>query len=352
MRKLAFFAAAALLAASLAGCSSGNTQETTAAATTASTTAAEASSEEETAAEETEAASAGDTVYQIGICQLVQHPALDAATEGFQAALKEKLGDNVEFDLQNAAGDSATCASIINQFVSSNDSLILANGTAALQAAAAGTNEIPILGTSITDYATALDISDWSGSTGTNISGTSDLAPLDKQAEILNELFPEAKNVGLLYCSAEANSAYQVNTIRGYLEEMGYTCTDYTFADSNDLASVVTNAASACDVIYIPTDNAAPSSTGIINNICIPAGIPVIAGEEGICSGCGVATLSIDYYDIGYKAGEMAYEILAEGADVASMPIEYAPAVTKKYNAANCEALGIQVPEDYVAIEE
>ena len=170
MRKLAFFAAAALLAASLAGCSSGNTQETTAAATTASTTAAEASSEEETAAEETEAASAGDTVYQIGICQLVQHPALDAATEGFQAALKEKLGDNVEFDLQNAAGDSATCASIINQFVSSNDSLILANGTAALQAAAAGTNEIPILGTSITDYATALDISDWSGSTGTNIS--------------------------------------------------------------------------------------------------------------------------------------------------------------------------------------
>ena len=156
--------------------------------------------------------------------------------------------------------------------------------------------------------------------------------------------------MGLLYCSAEANSAYQVNTIRGYLEELGYTCTDYTFADSNDLASVVTNAASSCDVIYIPTDNTAASSTGIINNICLPAGIPIITGEEGICGGCGVATLSIDYYDIGYAAGEMAYQILEEGADVSSMEIAYAPEVTKKYNADICSELGIEVPEGYEAI--
>ena len=173
---------------------------------------------------------------------------------------------------------------------------------------------------------------------------------IDEQAQLLNELFPEAKNVGLLYCSAEANSAYQVNTIRGYLEELGYTCTDYTFADSNDLASVVTNAASSCDVIYIPTDNTAASSTGIINNICLPAGIPIITGEEGICGGCGVATLSIDYYDIGYAAGEMAYQILEEGADVSSMEIAYAPEVTKKYNADICSELGIEVPEGYEAI--
>ncbi len=348
MKKTALLAAAVLLAVSIAGCSSQTAESSASSVQTKADTSGEASA----AGEKESGDSADGETYQVGICQLIQHPALDAATEGFQAALKESLGDRVSFELQNAAGDSATCASIINQFVSSSSDLILANGTAALQAAAAGTNEIPILGTSITDYATALDIDDWTGSTGTNISGTSDLAPLDKQAEMLKELFPDAEKVGLLYCSAEANSAYQVNTIRGYLEEMGYTCTDYTFADSNDLASVVTNAVSACDVIYIPTDNTAASSTGIINNICLPAGIPVIAGEEGICSGCGVATLSIDYYDIGYKAGEMACQILEEDADVSAMPIEYAPAVTKKYNAANCETLGIQVPEDYVAIEE
>lgn len=353
MRKITAFAMAAVMtAAALAGCSGGGKETATAAqpAAEAATLAggADKTAESTTAGE----AKSTDTVYKIGICQLVQHVALDAATEGFQAALTEKLGDNVKFDLQNASGDSATCATIINQFVSADVDLILANATASLQAAAAGTNEIPILGTSITDYATALEIDDWNGLTGTNISGTSDLAPLDQQAKMLKELFPDAKNVGLLYCSAEANSAYQVQTIKGYLEEMGYSCKEYTFADSNDLASVTTTATSECDVIYVPTDNTAASSTEIINNVCLPAGIPVIAGEEGICSGCGVATLSIDYYDIGYKAGEMAYDILVNGTNVKEMPIAYAPQVTKKYNKANCEALGITVPEDYVAIEE
>lgn len=292
-----------------------------------------------------------EKIYNIGICQLVQHPALDAATEGFQAALTEKLGDKVSFDVQNASGDSATCATITNQFVSADVDLILANATPALQAAAAATNEIPILGTSITDYATALEIDDWNGVTGTNISGTSDLAPLDQQAEMLHELFPDAANVGLLYCSAEANSAYQVNVVQTALEGYGYTCKTYTFADSNDIAAVATTASSECDVIYIPTDNSAASATEVINNICLPAGVPIIAGEEGICSGCGVATLSISYYDIGYKAGEMAYEILVNGADVSTMPVEFAPEVTKKYNAEICDALNITVPEDYVAIE-
>lgn len=303
----------------------------------------------ETAAE---TPAADGTVYNIGICQLVQHSALDAATEGFQDALVEKLGEeNVKFDLQNASGDSATCATIVNQFVAEDVDLILANATASLQAAAAATNEIPILGTSITDYATALEIDNWTGTTGVNISGTSDLAPLEEQAKMLNELFPDAKTVGLLYCSAEPNSEYQATVVQASLEEMGYTCKAYTFADSNDIASVTTSAASECDVIYVPTDNTAASNTEIINNICLPAGVPVIAGEEGICTGCGVATLSISYYDIGYKAGEMAYEILVNGADVSTMPVEFAPQVTKKYNAANCEALGITVPDGYEAIE-
>ena len=344
-KRLVSLVTACGLALSLAACGGAGSE---------SAASSEAASSETTASSEaasSEEASAGAAHYTIGICQLVQHDALDAATQGFQDALNEALGEeNITWDLQNAQNDTATCATITNAFVASGVDLIMANGTAALQSAQAATSEIPILGTSITDYATALDIDGWTGTTGTNISGTSDLAPLDEQAQLLNELFPEAKNVGLLYCSAEANSAYQVNTIRGYLEELGYTCTDYTFADSNDLASVVTNAASSCDVIYIPTDNTAASSAGIINNICLPAGIPIIAGEEGICGGCGVATLSIDYYDIGYAAGEMAYQILEEGADVSSMEIAYAPEVTKKYNADICSELGIEVPEGYEAI--
>ena len=291
--------------------------------------------------------------YNIGICQLVQHEALDAATEGFKDAVKEGLGEeNVTFDEQNAQGDSATCSTIINNFVSSNVDLILANATASLQAAAAGTSDIPILGTAVTEYGVALDLTDFDGTVGGNISGTSDLAPLEDQAAMLNELFPDAKNVGLLYCSAEPNSQYQVDTVKAALEDLGYTCEYYAFSDSNDISSVVTNAVADSDVIYVPTDNTAASNTELINNICLPAKVPVIAGEEGICSGCGVATLSIDYYDIGYKAGEMGAEILMDGKDVKEMPIEFAPEVPKKYNKANCEALGITVPDDYVAIEE
>lgn len=289
--------------------------------------------------------------YNIGICQLVQHEALDAATQGFEDAVKEGLGEeNVTFDEQNAQGDSATCSTIINNFVSSNVDLILANATASLQAAAAGTSDIPILGTAVTEYGVALDLTDFDGTVGGNISGTSDLAPLDQQAAMLNELFPDAKTVGLLYCSAEPNSQYQVDTVKAALEDLGYTCEYYAFSDSNDISSVVTNAVADSDVIYVPTDNTAASNTELINNICLPAKVPVIAGEEGICSGCGVATLSISYYDLGKATGEMAVKILKDGEDISTMPIEYAPNFTKEYNADICAELGIEVPDDYVAI--
>lgn len=291
-----------------------------------------------------------DATYKVGIVQLVQHPALDAATKGFRDALTEKLGDKVVFDEQNAAGDSPTCATIANQFVASKYDLILANATPALQAAASATESIPILGTSITDYGTALDIDNWSGVTGTNVSGTSDLAPLDQQANMIKELFPEAKNVGILYCSAEPNSKYQATTMRGYLEGMGYTCTDYTFADSNDVASVTQNACSGSDVIYIPTDNTAASCTEAINNVAEPAGIPIIAGEEGICKGCGIATLSISYYDLGYATGEMAYEVLVNKADISKMKVQFAPKFTYEYMPDRAAALGIKIPDNYKAI--
>ena len=295
-------------------------------------------------------AAAEETTYKVGICQLVQHVALDAATQGFIDALTDELGDAVTFDTQNAAGDSATCATICNQFVSDGVDLILANATPALQAAAAATNEIPILGTAVTDYATALDIDEWTGATGTNISGTSDLAPLDEQAAMLNELFPDAETVGILYCSAEPNSEYQAAVITKALEELGYTVTSYTFADSNDVASVTTTACAENDVLYIPTDNTAASCTEIIKNVAVPAGKPIIAGEEGICAGCGVATLSISYYDLGYTTGEMAVKVLTEGADVSTLEVEFAPNVTKEYNSEIGEELDIEVPEDYVAI--
>ena len=292
----------------------------------------------------------GSGKYKVGVCQLVQHPALDAATQGFQDALTKQLGDKVEFDVQNASGEPTNCTTIINGFVSSKVDLIMANATPALQAAASATDTIPILGTSVTDYASALEIEGWTGTVGGNISGTSDLAPLDGQAAMIQELFPDAKTVGILYCSSEANSQYQVDVITGYLTELGFTVTPYSFTDTNDVASVA-QAACASDVIYIPTDNTAASNTEAIANVVLPAGVPVVAGEAGICQGCGVATLSISYYDLGYATGLMAAKVLTGEAKISEMPVQYAPEFTKQYNAANCDALGITVPGDYTPLE-
>ncbi len=294
---------------------------------------------------------ADDGKYKIGIVQLVEHVALDAATEGFKQAVIDELGeDAVEFDFQNGQNDSNTCSTIANQFVSNGVDLIMANATPALQAASAATGDIPILGTSVTEYGVALSIENFDGVVGGNISGTSDLAPLDEQAAMVTEWFPEAKEVGLLYCSAEANSQYQVEVVKAELEKAGLNATFYAFADSNDLAAVCTTAAENSDVIYVPTDNTVAANTGIIDSICQPAQVPVIAGEEGICSGCGVATLSISYYDLGYTTGQMAAKILKGEADIATMPIEYTK-TTPKFNAAICDALGITPLEGYAAIE-
>jgi len=339
MKKILVLILSMVMAMGLISCGTTSTESTTDTTATTSTT--------DTA---TDSTTTDSKTYTIGICQLVQHEALDAATQGFKDALTEKLGDKVVFDEQNAAGDSATCATICNQFVSSNYDLILANATSAVQAAAASTSTIPVLGTSVTDYATALDIDNWTGATGYNVSGTSDLAPLDKQASMIQELFPDAKNIGILYCSAEPNSKYQSTTMMGYLTEMGYTCTEYTFADSNDVAAVTQNACSNSDIIYVPTDNVAASCSEAINNVAEPAGIPIVAGEEGICKGCGIATLSISYYDLGYSTGEMAYEILVNGADISTMKIQYSPSITYEYMADRAAKLGVKIPDTYTAI--
>ena len=299
------------------------------------------------------AAVAEGTTYTIGICQLVQHAALDAATEGFMAALTEKLGDNVKFDLQNAQGEPATCSTIVTGFVANEYDLIMANATPALLAAVSATDTIPILGTSVTDYATALAIEDMDAAVGTgiNVSGTSDGVPAQLYADTVMELVPEAKKVAIVYCSAEPNSVLQADQFIACMDELGVATEVFTFADSNDIQAVVTAAIEGADAMYIPTDNTAASNMTIVSNICAPAGVPLIGGEEGMCGAGGLATVSISYYDIGYVCGEMAYEILVNGADVSAMPIGYAASPEKKYNADYAEAIGFEMPEGYVAIE-
>ena len=288
--------------------------------------------------------------FTIGVCQFMPHPALDKATEGFKAAVEAGLGkENVTFDVQDAAGEASNCATIVNGLVSSNVDLIMANATTALAAAYNATETIPILGTSVTEYGVALGIENFSGTVGGNVSGTSDLADLALQAEMVTKWCPNAKKAGLLYCSAEANSKYQINEVQKYLEKAGLECKQFAFADTSDLMAVTQEAADFADVIYVPTDNTVANNATAIDSVCRPAGVPIIAGEAGICGGCGIATMSIDYYDLGYKTGEMAVEILKNGADITKMAIEYTPAekVSYLYNEEICKELGITPREGY-----
>ena len=289
--------------------------------------------------------------YVVGICQLVQHAALDAATQGFMDALNEALPGKVEFQNKNASGEANNCATIVNGFVSDKVDLIMANATPALTAAVSATKDIPILGTSITAYGVALDIADFSGTVGGNVSGTSDLADLSAQAAMITEWFPDTKTVGLLFCSAEPNSRYQIEEVAKYLADKGIESKEFAFTDTNDVTAVTQAAADYADVIYIPPDNTAAANTEAIANVLIPAKVPAICGEEGICSGCGVATLSISYYDLGVTTGKMAAKILTGETDISKMPIEYTSA-TKKYNASMCDALGIKPLDGYTAIGE
>ena len=332
MRRFMAAAVSAAMAVGLAACgSSSSTASSSANATSA-------------------ASGASGKTYKIGICQLVQHNALDAATQGFEDALTKEFGDNVKIDLQNAQGDSTTCATIVNGFVSNNYDLIMANATPALQAAVSATSTIPILGTSVTDYGTALSMDNFSGTTGLNVSGTSDLAPLDQQEAMIKELVPNVKKVAIFLMTRRPPSSTQAQKIEGYLKNDGIAYQEYTFADSNDIQSVVQSAVSDCDVMYIPTDNTAASNMTLVRNITEPAKIPIICGEENMCKSGGLATLSISYYDLGYQTGKMAIDILKNGTDPSTMAIQYASATTKEYNADYAKAIGFTMPDGYTAI--
>ncbi len=348
-KKIASIFAAAAMALTMAGCSESGTSGSS--GTDGAGNSGNSGSSVSTGSSSSNVNSE-NKVYSIGVCQLMEHEALGAATKGFSDKLIELLGaDNVKINVQTAQGEQTNCTTIVNNFISSDVDLILANATTPLTTAASATNTIPIVGTSITDYATALSIkSGWTGKSGRNITGTSDLAPIDQQEDLLVEMFPDVKKVGILYCSSEPNSQYQANLFEEALKADNIEYKEFTAADSNEI-SVVTQAAIAeCDVLYIPTDNTFADHTETVKNIVLPAKKPVIAGEEGICRGCGVATLSISYYDIGAIAGEMAYDILANGKNPGDIEIGYAPEVTKKYNKEICDALGIAAPEGYEAV--
>ncbi len=289
--------------------------------------------------------------YNVGVIQLVQHPALDVATQGFTDALQAELGDDVNITVQVAAGDSSTCITIANSYVSEGVDLIMANATPALQAASSATSQIPILGTSVTEYGTALSLKDFNGIVGGNISGTADLPPLEQQAELFKELLPNAKNIGILYCSSEPNSVYQSNIVQKELEKLGYNVKVYTFSDSNDVSAVTQTVCQEVDAIYIPTDNTAASCAEAINNVAEPAGVPIIAGEENMCKLCGIATLSIDYYELGQLTGKMAAEVLTGKKNISDMPIQYYENPVKKFDKERAEKLGISIPSDYTEIQ-
>ena len=292
-----------------------------------------------------------DEKFTVGVVQLVQHPALDAATQGFVDVLRAEFGENVDIDVQNGSGDSATCATIVTGFVNNSVDLIMANATPALQAASSATGDIPILGTSVTEYGVALGIDNFNGVVGGNVSGTSDLAPLDQQAQMFLDLLPEVKTVGIIYCSNEANSIYQVQVVKQYLEDKGLTVIDKSFTDSNDIAMVAEDVCSQVDALFLPTDNAVASCAETIANVVVEKKIPAIAGEEGVCASCGIATLSINYYDLGVETGKMAVKVLKGEADISTLAIQYFPDPVKKYNAELCELFGVEVPEGFVAIE-
>ena len=325
MKKLFTILMAVLLIMSISGCSNGSDGSET--------------SGEETADKKT-----------IGVVQLVQHAALDAATQGFVDEVKKAFPD-ANIVVQNASGDSATCSTIVQGFVNDGVDLIMANATPALQAAVSATGDIPILGTSVTEYGVALGIDGFNGLVGSNVSGTSDLAPLDQQAQMIMDLFPETKTVGIIFCSNEANSKYQVEVVSKELEAKGVTVKTASFTDSNDIAMVCEDLCSQIDVLYIPTDNQAASCAETIANVVLEKKIPVIAGEEGICTLCGIATLTISYYDLGVTTGQMAVKILNGEEAIENMPIQYFTNPIKKFNVENGKLFGLEMPAGFEAIE-
>lgn len=325
--KIMSLALAGVMALSLSACG-GAASETTAAsqapettAQAAETTAAEPS--EETVAGETEAAADGK-IYQIGVLQLVQHTALDAANDGFIAALDE-AGITYEADQQNASGDQSACQTVASKFANEKKDLILAIATPAAQAMAGAVEDTPILVTAVTDPAES-GLVDTNEKPGANVTGTSDLTPVKEQIDLLKQLIPDAKTVGVLYCSAESNSKIQADMAKEAIAAAGMESKEYTVSSSNEIQTVVQSMVGTVDAIYAPTDNVIAAGMATVGMVASDNKLPVICGEAGMVENGGLATYGIDYYQLGYMTGQQAVRILTEGASPADMPIEYLPA--------------------------
>ena len=288
-----------------------------------------------------------EKVFQIGIVQLVEHPALDEATRGFKEFLTEKLGDKVQFSVQNAQGEQTNCTTIVNQFVSSKVDLIMANATNAVKAAREATSDIPIVGTSVTDYVFSGLVAS-NEAPGANVTGASDMNPVNVQVQLMKTLCPEVKTVGIVINSGEENSAIQAEEAKTAFEAEGFAVKIYSVADTNEIQTVVTAACNEVDAFYEPTDNLIAANVPTMSNITTAAGKPVICGEGGMCESGFLATYAISYYELGRAAGEQAFNILVNGADPATTPIFFfdVSQLTLVVNEQNAAELGITIPEE------
>ena len=288
-----------------------------------------------------------EKVFQIGIVQLVEHPALDEATRGFKEFLTEKLGDKVQFSVQNAQGEQTNCTTIVNQFVSSKVDLIMANATNAVKAAREATSDIPVVGTSVTDYVSSGLVAS-NEAPGANVTGASDMNPVTVQVDLMKTLCHEVKTVGIVINSGEENSAIQAEEAKTAFEAEGFTVKIYSVADTNEIQTVVTAACNEVDAFYEPTDNLIAANVPTMSNITTAAGKPVICGEGGMCESGFLATYAISYYELGRAAGEQAFNILVNGADPATTPIFFfdVSQLTLVVNEQNAAELGITIPEE------
>ena len=336
MKKLLAAGLALTMSLSLTACMGGTANSSSA-----------ASSGSESSSSSAAASSGSDGVYNIGICQQMQHVSLDEATQGFEDALTELLGEeNVKFDYQNAGGEQANCTSIVSKFVTDNVDLIMANATTAVQCAKEATTEIPVVGTSVTDYVST-GIVDSAENPGSNVTGYSDLSDANNHVELIQQLLPEAQTVAILYSTGEENSRIQAESAAAAFEAAGLTAESYTANDSNDISSVVTEACTQADVIYVPTDNLMAANMELVKNVALNQKVPVVSCFTADENDGALLSISISYYTMGYLAGEMAYEILVNGADPASMPIGVMSVedMDITINQSVADELSITIPE-------
>ena len=310
----------------------------------AQTTAAPAA---EAPAGSVEAAAPAGSVT-IGIIQYVEHVALDSAREGFIAALTQNgyvEGQNLTLDVQNAQADQSNLSTISDRFVSENADLVLAIATPAAQAMAGKTTEIPILATAVTDFEVAKLVAS-NDAPGGNVSGTTDMNPIQEQIELVTKLVPEARTIGCIYNGGEDNSVLQAQLAQAEIEALGLSYTEVTVTSTNDVQQATQTLVSRCDAIYIPTDNTLASSMPVVYGVTAESKTPVICGESGMVESGGLATLGINYYNLGYQTGMMALRILTEGADIAAMPIESLTNFDYTINSEVAETIGLTIPEE------